>query len=92
MQVLGRLEIGLRTPHQRCVFGRLPSNEVVLEHLSISRQHAQLTLDAAGDLFLTDLGSGTPPRSTTPPATPVPPWHGLHRVAGPVSSSRHCCP
>ena len=55
---MGRLEIDMKTSLQRCTFGRLPSNEVVLEHLSISRQHAQLTLDAAGALFITDLGSG----------------------------------
>lgn len=58
LQAIGRLEMSLHTPHQRCVFGRLPSNEVVLEHMSISRQHAQLTLDASGELFITDLGSG----------------------------------
>lgn len=58
MKAIGRLEINMKSSLQRCVFGRLPSNEVVLEHLSISRQHAQLTLDAAGDLFITDLGSG----------------------------------
>ena len=50
--------MSLHNPHQRCVFGRLPSNEVVLEHLSISRQHAQLSLDASDDLLITDLGSG----------------------------------
>ncbi len=58
LQAIGRLEIGLHSPHQRCVFGRLPSNEVVLEHLSISRQHAQLSLDSFGELLITDLGSG----------------------------------
>jgi hypothetical protein len=44
--------------HQRVIFGRLPSNDVVLEHASISRQHAALSADATGGLQLTDLGSG----------------------------------
>lgn len=40
------------------VIGRAPACDVVLEHLSISRQHAELTTDLAGNLFLTDLGAG----------------------------------
>ena len=40
------------------VIGRAPTCDVVLEHLSISRQHAELTTDLAGNLFLTDLGAG----------------------------------
>lgn len=36
----------------------MPSCDVQLEHLSVSRQHAQLTADGAGNLFITDLGSG----------------------------------
>ena len=43
---------------QDCVFGRLPSSGIQLEHLSASRAHAQLSTDGAGNLFLTDLGSG----------------------------------
>ena len=54
---LGHLVIELQR-HQECVFGRLPSCGVPLDHLSISRQHARLTTDAIGALFLTDLGSG----------------------------------
>ena len=42
------------------VIGRAPACDVVLEHLSISRQHAELTTDLAGNLFLTDLGAGAP--------------------------------
>ena len=61
LQALGRLELGLHSSHQRCVFGRLPSNEVVLEHASISRQHAQLSLNDSRDLLITDLGSGRTP-------------------------------
>jgi hypothetical protein len=41
------------------VFGRAPTCEIVLEHLSISRQHATLSTDTAGNLYLTDLGSGS---------------------------------
>jgi len=36
---------------------RAPACDVVLEHLSISRQHAQLTVDLAGAVCLMDLGS-----------------------------------
>jgi hypothetical protein len=43
---------------QECLFGRLPSCGIQLEHLSASRAHAQLSTDGAGNLFLTDLGSG----------------------------------
>jgi hypothetical protein len=42
--VLGRLELGPMTVHQRCVFGRAPSSDVVVEHLSCSRSHVQLTV------------------------------------------------
>lgn len=38
--------------------GRLPTCDIPLEHLSVSRAHAQFTTDGAGNLFLTDLGSG----------------------------------
>ena len=48
------------------VIGRAPACDVVLEHLSISRQHAELTTDLAGNLFLTDLGAGACPAQTLP--------------------------
>ncbi|GAB4815324.1 hypothetical protein N2152v2_002370 [Parachlorella kessleri] len=54
---LGHLVVQLVRANQECTFGRLPSCDVQLEHLSISRQHAQLTTDGAGNLFVTDLGS-----------------------------------
>lgn len=54
---LGHLVVELQRPSQHCTFGRLPSCDVVLEHLSVSRQHAQLSTDGAGALTLTDLGS-----------------------------------
>lgn len=54
---LGRLALELGKPSQECIFGRLPSCGVPLEHLSVSRHHARLTGDAAGRLWLTDLGS-----------------------------------
>ncbi|KAK9816993.1 hypothetical protein WJX72_007967 [[Myrmecia] bisecta] len=56
-RVVGQFEISLAKANQRCVFGRTPGCDVQLEHASISRQHAQLTTDAAGLLYLTDLGS-----------------------------------
>lgn len=43
---------------QEAVFGRLPSAEILLEHPSASRAHAQLTTDGRGSLFVTDMGSG----------------------------------
>jgi dual specificity MAP kinase phosphatase len=36
---------------------RAPACNVVLEHLSISRQHVQLTVDLSGTVLLMDLGS-----------------------------------
>ena len=44
-----------------CAAGRLASCDIALEHPSISRHHAELNLDAAGSLQLTDLGSGKLP-------------------------------
>lgn len=44
--------------HQKVIFGRLPSNDIVAEHASISRQHCALSIDMTGVLLLTDLGSG----------------------------------
>ncbi len=57
---VGGLTLGPIAPHQRVIFGRLPSNDVVAEHASISRQHAALSVDASGTLLLTDLQSGAP--------------------------------
>ncbi|EFN52440.1 hypothetical protein CHLNCDRAFT_138968 [Chlorella variabilis] len=54
---LGHLVVELWRVSQECVFGRMPSCDVQLEHLSISRAHAQLTTDGAGNLFVTDMGS-----------------------------------
>ncbi len=56
--VVGRLALSLRSATQRCLVGRHPDCDVHLEHLSVSRHHAELTLDHAGHLFLTDLGAG----------------------------------
>lgn len=56
-KVVGALEMPVLSRHQRCVFGRAPNCDVKLEHASISRQHAQLTVDAGGSVFLADMGS-----------------------------------
>lgn len=54
----GQLKLTL-APNQRCVFGRQPGGcDVVLEHLSISRQHAHLSMDLNKRCFITDMGSG----------------------------------
>lgn len=54
----GQLRLSL-APNQRCVFGRQPGScDVVLEHLSISRQHAHLSMDLNERCFITDMGSG----------------------------------
>lgn len=54
----GQLRLSL-APNQRCVFGRHPGScDVVLEHLSISRQHAHLAMDLSRHCFITDMGSG----------------------------------
>ncbi len=52
---MGQLALSLRSATQRCLVGRHPECAV---HLSISRHHAELTVDHAGNLFLTDLGAG----------------------------------
>lgn len=56
-QPTGHLVVELGPSGQPCVFGRAPTCEVVLEHPSLSRAHAQLTRDAGGRVFLTDLDS-----------------------------------
>ena len=55
---VGELRLGPMARDQRAVFGRIPSCDVVLEHLSVSRQHAVVTVDATGCTFVTDLQSG----------------------------------
>lgn len=56
-KVAGHLRLQMEDANQRAVVGRVPSCDVHLEHLSVSRHHAALTTDAAGHLFLTDLGA-----------------------------------
>lgn len=56
--VLGEYQIGRMAPSQVVLFGRLPTCDVHLEHLSISRQHAQLQVQRDGRVVLTDMGSG----------------------------------
>lgn len=54
---VGQLLLGPMSIHQRVVFGRAPSCGVVMEHLSISRQHAQLSVDLAGTVNVMDMGA-----------------------------------
>ncbi|GLC33296.1 hypothetical protein PLESTB_000349500 [Pleodorina starrii] len=56
--LVGRLEVGPMRFSQRLVLGRSPDCDVVLEHASISRQHAAVTVDRGGAVFVTDLQSG----------------------------------
>jgi hypothetical protein len=72
------------------VIGRAPGCDIVLEHLSISRQHAELTTDLAGNLFLTDLGAGAlralGPRGmqpALPAACSSPNWAPMRCALGP---------
>ena len=55
---MGGIELGLQNIAEKATFGRAPTCDVLLEHLSASRQHAVLSTDTAGNLYLTDLGSG----------------------------------
>ncbi|KAL6767969.1 hypothetical protein ACKKBF_B37295 [Auxenochlorella protothecoides x Auxenochlorella symbiontica] len=56
-ETLGTLTVDLPAPGQVCTFGRMPSCDVPLEHPSISRAHAQITLEGGSRAMLTDLGS-----------------------------------
>ncbi|KAJ9509061.1 hypothetical protein QJQ45_001548 [Haematococcus lacustris] len=56
--LVGQLVVGPMGPHQRVIFGRLPTADVVLEHQSLSRQHAALAVEGTAGLTLTDLQSG----------------------------------
>eukprot|EP00884_Botryococcus_braunii_P013251 jgi/Botrbrau1/21927/Bobra.0249s0051.1 len=57
-EFLGKLFVEGLTKRKACVFGRHPQlSDVVVEHASISRLHAKLTLDSAGSLLITDLKS-----------------------------------
>lgn len=70
-------------------FGRLPSNDVILDHASSSRHHASVAYDATHAAYLiTDLGSahGTRLNGSRLPATPTQLAHGDELVFG--ASSR----
>lgn len=59
-QVMGRLVVGLKQAGQRCLIGRDATPgacDIVLEHASVSRRHAQLSAGTGALLSLTDLGS-----------------------------------
>ncbi|EFJ44730.1 MAP kinase phosphatase 5 [Volvox carteri f. nagariensis] len=56
--LMGRLDVGPMRPTQRLVLGRSTDCDVVLEHPSISRHHAALSVDRTGAVFVTDLQSG----------------------------------
>ena len=58
---LGLLAIPLAMQSTKCVIGRAPGCGIVLEHASISRHHAELSSNARGELFVTDLSSGNQP-------------------------------
>ncbi len=55
---MGGIELGLQSIAEKAIFGRAPTCDVPVEHLSISRQHAVLSTDTAGNLYLMDMGSG----------------------------------
>ena len=62
---MGGIELGLQSIAEKAIFGRAPTCDVPVEHLSISRQHAVLSTDTAGNLYLMDMGSGE--ETTHPP-------------------------
>ena len=55
---MGELQLAMTSGGQQATFGRAPGCEVVLEHASISRRHANLALDHGLVLTVTDLASG----------------------------------
>ena len=57
-KAMGGIELGLQSIAEKAIFGRAPTCDVPVEHLSISRQHAVLSTDTAGNLYLMDMGSG----------------------------------
>ncbi|XP_049848293.1 kanadaptin-like [Schistocerca gregaria] len=52
--VVGRLRLDAKSFY---LFGRAPSCDVVLDHISISRHHAALVYDRKGAAYLCDMGS-----------------------------------
>jgi len=80
--VVGRLALSLRSATQRCLVGRHPDCDVHLEHLSVSRHHAELTLDYAGHLVLTDLGAGRRAEEVSDDALRM-----LHVLGVPITSN-----
>lgn len=56
-KVVKMLELGLSKPGHTCLVGRIASCNLMLEHASISRHHAQISLDASGRPTVMDLGS-----------------------------------
>jgi len=80
--VVGRLALSLWSATQRCLVGRHPDCDVHLEHLSVSRHHAELTLDHAGHLFLTDLGAGGRAEKVSDDASRM-----LHVLGVPITSN-----
>ena len=57
-KAVGGIELGLQSIAEKAIFGRAPTCDVPVEHLSISRQHAVMSTDTAGNLYLMDMGSG----------------------------------
>ncbi len=55
---LGWLLLGPLDSSQRAVLGRDPGADVRLEHGSVSRQHAAVSVERGGGALITDLGSG----------------------------------
>ena len=57
--VVSGLEAGRRFPvvSGTMVLGRVPGCDIVLDHSTVSKRHAQLLVGAAGDVTIADLGS-----------------------------------
>ncbi|KAJ9508775.1 hypothetical protein QJQ45_028089 [Haematococcus lacustris] len=88
--LVGQLVVGPMGPHQRVIFGRLPTADVVLEHQSLSRQHAALAVEGTAGLTLTDLQSG--PMGLYASLTTSDIWFragSRHQAGGCVDTTKH---
>eukprot|EP01026_Neomeris_dumetosa_P000082 TRINITY_DN100257_c0_g1_i7.p1 TRINITY_DN100257_c0_g1~~TRINITY_DN100257_c0_g1_i7.p1 ORF type:complete len:354 (+),score=35.73 TRINITY_DN100257_c0_g1_i7:28-1062(+) len=56
-KIINQIKIQDLQPHQRFFVGRTPGSDLYLQHESISRRHAYIQRNGAGDITITDLKS-----------------------------------